>query len=184
MRACIAAMLVFSLTASVGRSEQPSKELVEKLTAVIRKQCPDAEFKLEDNSFIAKHQTMTYTLHSHAKTGEVSEKTYQKEGPNYKGFLLTVTWQHGAPVTQAETPQTLEGPYFPTFIDDPATEDGQNHYWVALSYGKRIDKKLKSEILEALPKARFKDDERPNRESEEESAPTEQPQGERRAPLN
>jgi hypothetical protein len=120
---------------------------------------PDAEFKREDNSFIAKHGTMIYTLHSRAKTGAVSENTYQKEGPNYKGFLLTVTWQHGAPVTQAQTPQTLEGPYFPTFINDPATEDGRNHYWVAFSYGKRLDLELKAAILEALPKARFKDGE-------------------------
>ena len=152
-------MLAFSLTASVGRGEQPSKELVEKLTEVIRKQCPDAEFKLEDNAFTAKHRTMTYTLHSRAKTGAVSEQTYQKEGPNYKGFLLTVTWQHGAPVTPARTPQTLEGPYFPPFINDSATEDGQNHYRVSFSYGRRLDKSLKEAILEALPKARFKDDE-------------------------
>lgn len=150
--------LVVQLTAAVGRCEQPSDELVERLTAVIREKRPDAEFKREENSFIASHQTMTYTLHSRYKNGAVSEKTYQQEGPNYKGFLLRVTWERGQEASQARTPQTLKGPYFPTYIDKVPAEDGRNSYRISFSYGSRIDEKLKSAILEALPKAQFKND--------------------------
>lgn len=107
MRTSILTVLVLFAIASVARSEPPSDELVKRLTAVIRQHCPDAQFKVEKNTFTAKHGTMTYTVHGSFMTGEISPKTYQEEGPNFKGFLLTVTLEQGHRVNQAVTPQTM-----------------------------------------------------------------------------
>ena len=88
-------------------------------------------------------------------TGEFSPKTYQQEGPNFRGFLLTVTVQKGRYEGQAVVPQELHGPYFPTYISAPMTEDGKNHYWITFSYGGRLDPKLKQAIFAALPGGKF-----------------------------
>ncbi len=84
-------------------------------------------------------------------TGEISSETQQREGPNFQGFLLTVNVEKGRYEGQAVIPQELRGPYFPTFIDGPATEDGKNHYWITFSYGGRLDPKLKQAVFAALP---------------------------------
>ena len=51
----------------------------------------------------------------------------------------------------ALVPQELQGPYFPTFLNAPPTENGQNHYQIHFAYGSRLDPKLKAALLEALP---------------------------------
>lgn len=164
------AVLTFAATASVGRSEPPPDELVNRLTAVICKECPDAEFEVADNAFTAKHGTMMFTLHGRSMGGAIRSKTHQEEGPNYKGFMLKVTLQQGREVHQAVTPQTLRGPYWKTYIDDPPTPDGENHYWAAFSYGSRLDQKLKTAIEEAISPTNFPTRERAKSDSEEEQA--------------
>ena len=170
MKTLTIAMLAFSATASVAQSEPPPDELVKRLTAVVRKECPDAQFEVDGNTFTAKRGTMMFTLHGRSMGGEIRSKTYQEEGPNYKGFMLKVSLQPGHAVTQAVTPQTLRGPYFPTYIDDPPTPDGENHYWVAFSYGSRLDKKLKTAILDAISRPNFPMKERAKADSQEEEA--------------
>lgn len=156
MRTSIVTALVLFAIASVARSEPPSDELVKRLTAVIREHCPDAKFKVEGNTFTAKHGTMMFTVHGRFMSGEIRPKAHQEEGPNFKGFLLTVTLEQGHRVNQAATPQTLRQPYWKTYINDPLTEDGENQYWIRFSYGSRLDEKLKKAILDALPNGRSK----------------------------
>jgi hypothetical protein len=57
---------------------------------------------------------------------------------------------------QAMVPQELHGPYYPTFINAPPTEDGGNHYWISFSYGSRLGPGLKQAIFDALPKQDLK----------------------------
>jgi hypothetical protein len=63
--------------------------------------------------------------HARGKAGEVYERTYQQEGPNWKGFLLRVELHEGKYAGAAVIPQTLQGPYFQTFIDGPNVEGGR-----------------------------------------------------------
>jgi hypothetical protein len=49
-------------------------------------------------------------------------------------------------------PQTLREPYWQTYIDRPATEDGQGHYVINFSYGSRLDQAFMKDLFEALPK--------------------------------
>jgi hypothetical protein len=148
-------LLVFTMTTSTGKSERPPDALVEKLTAAIRRHVPEAQVEATDKAFTAKHGTMAFTIHDRSKTGEVYAATRQEEGPNFRGFMLTVSREPGEYRGAAVTPQTLQGPYFPTYIDSPAIEDGKGHYWIRFSFGSRLDPKLQQAIFEALPKSRF-----------------------------
>ncbi len=149
--------LALSITAlSAGAADLPD-ELVKKLSATLRELCPDAQIEISNSVFTAKHGTMMFTLHSTSKTGEVYPQTYQKEGPNFKGLVLTVSLKDGPYQGAAATPQTLQGPYFSTFIDAVATEGGDQHYWVTFSYGSRLDEKIRSEILQVIPKRKLQD---------------------------
>lgn len=133
----------------------PPKDLVQKLTETIRKYCPEAKIEVTEHAFVAKHGTMMFTLHSKSKTGEVYARTFQSEGPNFKGFILSVSLHEGKYGGAAMVPQILQGPYFPTFIDTPSTDDGKNHYQVHFSYGVRLDPELQKAIFEAIPRTRF-----------------------------
>jgi len=143
---------------SLRASETPPARLVTKLTAVIQEHCPDAAIVTTNGVFTAKHGTMMFTEHGRSMTGEFSERTHQREGPNFKGFLLTITVRLGDYEGQAVVPQELHGPYFPTYINAPVTQDGKNHYWVTFSYGNQLDPKLKQAVFDALPGAKFQPD--------------------------
>jgi len=145
-----------ALVAASGLSaEPPSDELVQKLTEMIRKHCPEAKIEVTKQEFVAKSGTMMFTLHGRSKAGEVSPVTYQQEGPNFKGFMLRVSVNEGKYQGAAVVPQTLQGPYFPTFIDAPPVEKENKHYWVGFSYGSRLDPDLKKAIFEAIPTTKF-----------------------------
>jgi hypothetical protein len=134
----------------------PPEDMVRKLTEAIRKHCPDANIEVTPEGFTAKYGTIVYTLHSRSKTGEVYPQTYSAEGPNFKGFLLNVSLRDGKYEGAAVIPQTLQGPYFPTFLDAVPTEDGKRYYQVHFSYGSRLDPALKKAILEAIPRTTFR----------------------------
>jgi len=146
-------MLLAVVSAAVGAP--PPEDMVKALSDTIRKKCPEAKIEVTTGAFVAKHGTMMFTLHSTAKSGEISSQTYQQEGPNFKGFILRVALEDGKYGGAAKVPQTLQDSYFPTFIDTPATDDGKKHYQVHFSYGSRLDPELKNAILEAIPKTQL-----------------------------
>ncbi|MCP5516677.1 MAG: hypothetical protein H7A45_05365 [Verrucomicrobiales bacterium] len=149
-----ALLLLLPVVLNAGEQRLP-EALTTRLTAAIREHCPDAAIEADDSGFTARHGTMMFTLHGRSKTGEVHPQTYQAEGPNFRGFLLRISRQEGPYEGAAVVPQTLREPYFPTFIDAPATADGSGHYWVRFSFGGRLDDKTKNAILDAIPKTVF-----------------------------
>ena len=133
------------------------KKLMDSLTGVIKSQCPEASIEIKDGVFFAKFETMMFTIHGSSKTGKISEKTYQQEGPNYKGFLLRVSLEEGGPFQgQAVVPQTVHQVYWETYIDRPPAKDGSGYYNVSFSYGSRIDKDLKQLIFSTIPRTERK----------------------------
>lgn len=157
MMKSIIAICAFLWTSAI-QAGSPDAELIEKLTGVITNLCPDAVIEVDEHRFSAKHDTMVYTIHSRSKTGEVYQQTYEQEGPGFRGFILTVALNDGKYEGAAMVPQTLQGPYFPTFIDAPSTGDGERHYQVHFSYGPRLDPELKKAILKAIPRTKFQQD--------------------------
>ncbi len=133
----------------------PSEEMVKALSEAILKHCPDAKIEVTKESFLAKHGTMRFTVHGRSMTGEFSRETHEEEGPNFKGFMLRVSLHDGKYAGQAAVPLTLNGPYFPQFIDARATADGKHFHKFSFEYGSQLDPKLKKAILEAIPKTKF-----------------------------
>jgi hypothetical protein len=146
------ALTLFALLATAGFSPAapPPDDLVKRMTEVVRTHCPDATIEATDEGFLAKSGTMKFTVHGRSKTGEISPKTHQEEGPNFRGFVLRVTLNDGPYRGAAVVPQTLQGPYYPTEISAPAV--GDKHYLVRFSYGTRLDPEIKKAILDVLPK--------------------------------
>jgi hypothetical protein len=159
----ILATTAFLVSGGSAFAEAPPDEMVKKLTATVRKHCPDATVEVTNEGFVAKFGTMTFTVHGRGKSGEIFAQTHQQEGPNFKGFLLHVSLRDGKYEGAAVVPQTLQGPYFPTYIDAAAVEKQDKHYFVSFSYGSRLDPDLKKAILETIPQTGFRKGAEPNR---------------------
>lgn len=148
---CLAALLIAT---DEMRADPPAEELVEAVTAAITKHSPDAQFAVNRDGFTAKAETMMLTVHRRGKGGEIFPQTDQYEGPSHKGFMLHIASHSGPYQGAAVTPQTLQEPYFQTYIDSPpAGKDG--HYFIHLSYGSRLNPELKKAIFEAIPRTKF-----------------------------
>ena len=113
----------------------------------------EATIEENESEFIAKLNTLEYTLHSVYKTGEISERTFNIEGPNYKGFKLKLTFVPTGPyMGQLVVPQTVNGPYFPTFVNAINLET-KEYIHISFAYGKGIDPGFKNSLFEIiLPK--------------------------------
>lgn len=130
-------------------------DVLRNLIETIRKHCPEATIEVTADKFLAKHGTMMFIIHNESKTGEFFSQTCQREGPNFKGFILAISLYDGRYEGAASVPQTIRGPYFSTFIDAPAAEEGKKHYQIHFSYGGRLDPALKKAILDSIPKTGF-----------------------------
>jgi hypothetical protein len=120
-------------------------EYQSKLQSAIRQFDTKAVVVMEDGAYVYRHHTQTFKIHTILKTGEVSEKAHDEEGPNVDGILLDVTLQDGPYQGAAVIPQDLKGPYWTTFINAYQVADGR-YLWLRLSYGSRADKKLMDAI--------------------------------------
>ena len=142
---CFAAWLVWSGAAAAAEETLPAR-----LEAVVRRHCPAAVVVSEGGGLTARHATMRFTVHPRLMTGEYAPETQRCEGPNDRGFLLSVQREVGHPVRQADLPQELQGPYFATFLHDIPTEDGRGCYCISFAYGSRVDARLKADLLRCL----------------------------------
>ena len=139
----------------------------DRVIKIVRKYFPKAEITSDNDKFDAKHGTMIFTVHTRWKTGEVGNKTNQVEGPNYLGFILSVSIQDNKYKGSADVPQTLRRPYWHTYIDRFACNDGKNHYVINFSYGSRLDKEFVKSIFEALTTLKSEQVEAPQKDLKE-----------------
>lgn len=130
-------------------------ELVDRIGQLVTAHFPDAVVSQDNGTFSAKHGTMVFTIHRHSMTGEIWKETDQVEGPNFKGFMISISVRDGKYEGQAVVPQSLNRRYWQTYIDSPSTEDGKGHYVISFSYGSRLDNDFKKAVFEALPKSRI-----------------------------
>lgn len=169
MKRTLIALVAFLVATSfyVGRScsedeeevesvTTPPEAMVKKLTDVIRQHCPDAKFEVTKEAFIAKHDTLMFTLHGRGKDGVAGKRSYRREGPNYTGFILEVALRdHGYSGAYAgPIPATFKEPYFIRYFDTPDAEDGKKSYWINCYYGSSLDPKLKRALFDVIPKTR------------------------------
>ncbi len=134
----------------------PPEDMIKRLTETIRKHCPEASIEVTKEAFIAKHDTMRFTLHGRGKDGVARQETFAREGPNYTGFILKVALRDhpysGAAGTNLTEPRTYEEPYFDRYVHTPPAGDGKNFYRIDFHYGHKLDPKLKRAVIGVFPK--------------------------------
>jgi hypothetical protein len=120
----------------------------------VRNHYPDADISVDGQRLTAKYGTMIFTIHRDWKTGEILKETDQVEGPNFRGFILSITVAPGQYDGQAVVPQTLDERYWHTYIDRPPTEDGKGYYVINFSYGSKTDRDFMNGVFELLPRTK------------------------------
>lgn len=146
-------ILPLLVMSSVCLAEDTGVAALERaITPVVQKYFPDAKVQSEGNTVVAKHGTMMFSVHNISKTGEISPKVYQEEGPNYRGFLLQISREPGSYQGAAAAPQDLRGPYWTTHFDAVPTEDGSAYWHIRFSYGGRLDPDFQKALRDTLPK--------------------------------
>ena len=83
-------------------------------------------------------------------TGEWSTNMFEEIGPGFKGFVLRVQLQKLGEVNQAMTPQTLQEPYWRTFIEVTPVAGTTNQIFWGLSSGSSADQDLLAKVKQAL----------------------------------
>lgn len=95
---------------------------------------PRVDYPERHTSLVITYLTQTYKIHGQSKSGQVSTNVFDKVGPGFKGFVLSVHLQPRGEVNQAGTPQTIRDPYWQTDLDTtPLGTTDKQVYW-ALSY--------------------------------------------------
>ena len=119
----------------------------ERLRELLKKELPDAKVEAVDAGLTARFDTLTFTLHNRDMTGRIAREVHTEEGLNNKGILLTLTVDQGKEYHgQAAVPQTLREPYWQTYLNAYPLADGDQHLWLVLEYGGRVDEKLVKKI--------------------------------------
>ena len=126
----------------------PALRAVEtRLRELLKKELQDAKVEADDAGLTARFDTQAFTVHNRDMLGRIAKETHAEEGPNNKGILLTLTTEQGKTYQgQAEVPQTLREPYWHTYINAYPLAEGDQHLWLVLAYGGRVDEKLVEKI--------------------------------------
>lgn len=111
---------------------------------------PTMEYPDHTASLVVTYLPQTYTIHGRSKTGDISVNIRDQVGPSSTGFVLRVHLQSKGEVNQASTPQTIQEPYWTTFLDvTPIEQTDKQIYW-SLSYSSRTSTELLAQIRTAL----------------------------------
>ena len=146
----IYALLITGCTVAFTAPAKQS-ELAAKVSKLVMEYFPDAVVTQDNEKLSAKHGTMVFTIHRHWRTGKILEETDQVEGPNYDGFMISISVEDGMYIGPAMVPQTLNRRYWKEYIDRPSLEDGSGYYVINFAYGSRLDKDFMSAIFKVLP---------------------------------
>jgi len=102
---------LFAFVTTVFASPE-EKEFNNNVTEIIQKHFPKAEITTNNGNLVAKHGTMVFSEHARLKTGEIKNEVKKVEGPNYKGFMLSISLQSERYRGAAIFPQTLRRTYW------------------------------------------------------------------------
>lgn len=97
-------------------------------------------------SLILRYKTRKYMVYPGSKSGRLGRELEEKEGPDDEGILLRVHVQAKGEVNQAVVPQTIDEPYWKTFLNVYPIKNAEKQIYVALSYRSRTDKDLISKL--------------------------------------
>lgn len=125
-------------------------------------------------SLIVRYQTRRYMIYPRNKAGRLGRELVDEEGPGDEGFLLRVHVQAKGEQNQAVVPQTLQTPYWKTYLNVYPIEDSDHQIYIALSYRGLTDKRLIRRIQRVIGQGGAEhpdNDLEPNSKNDEKSNP-------------
>lgn len=147
-------MASFSLPAAPGKQ----MEMADRIDKLVKKYFPDAIVTRDNGKYSAKYGTRLFTIHPHLRTGEILMKTVKVEGPNFMGFMISISVREGKYEGPAVVPQTLNKRYWYTYFDRPLTKDGKSHFVIDFSYGSRTHRDFMKAIFEVITRPKKKEE--------------------------
>lgn len=111
---------------------------------------PEIEHCEKTNKVTIRFETRQYIIHRNSMAGGFSREAYIKEGPSWRGVLLTAQLHEKGQSYQALMPQTLTRPYWKTYFDlTELPNHNKNLYW-SLSYGSQFSQPVRMQIIDVL----------------------------------
>lgn len=123
--------------------------LKDDLRTIFERHAPDAVVEVEARTLVARSQTRTFMVHERNMRGELSTKSVERLGPDDRGFLLEVTLVM-AYSGQGFGPQTLNGPYWQTFVNAYPLAGRDEHALLSLAFGARTEKTFLEQLREKV----------------------------------
>ena len=133
-----------------GWAESPLEELAKRLTKTIQAVCPEAKCSVSEGAFTAKYDTLVLTVHNIGRDGRIAEEPRQHEGPNNKGFILSVSIDEKEYNGPSALPGGFPGPYYQCFVNQAPAPNGK-YYWIRFAYGNQLDPKVKEALQAVIP---------------------------------
>jgi RNA polymerase sigma factor (sigma-70 family) len=132
------------------KSASASADVRADVRRLVAQHFPEANIVVSGDSFTARRQTMTFTLHPINRDGSISETTHQTEGPKHDGFLVTITTHKGRYAGPLAAPQTLREPYWNQYVNALYDEATDTHLWIVYAYGRRVPAAFHEGLLPLL----------------------------------
>jgi hypothetical protein len=139
-------------TAQAQNPKTPLREVEERIGSVLAglNPPPTVEYPEQTQSLVFRYRPQKFLVHGRSKAGGCSTNVFEEIGPSVTGFVLRVNLQRLGEVNQAVTPQTIQEPYWRTFLDVTRIAGTTNQIYWALSSGGRTDEKLLASVRQAL----------------------------------
>ena len=137
-----------SVIMSVSHAE-PAQPEVEKVYGKLQKVLKEygiRRWTQANYNLRVTHKTNKFMVHTVHKTGFISPKPVEVEGPNYDGLIIEARVGIGQYAGSAEIPQDWKRPYWTTFINAYSINEGKSHLSISISYGSRTDKQMIEKI--------------------------------------
>ena len=149
MKRFVLTMIAICSVLMSGANASPIQPEVDKVYADVHKVLKEygiSGVSQENYSLRVAHKTNKFMVHTIHKTGYISPKPIEVEGPNYDGLIVEARVRMGQHAGQAEIPQELKRTYWKTFINAYPIDKGKSYLYLSLSYGSRTDKKMVEKI--------------------------------------
>lgn len=134
----------------------PNSELASLRSTLERelRELQGATFEFPENSsgktLLMRYRTREYQVYASNRAGRLSKELTSSEGPDDDAILLRIYVQTIGEVNQAVVPQTIQEPYWSTFVNVYPLRGLKEQVYMALSSRGRTDKELIKKITKLI----------------------------------
>ncbi len=142
-------------TVKIGAAAEPSSillQLEQRLKPILAdlKPTPTIEYPEYAPSLVVRYQPQKFLVHGRNPAGAWSTNVEEQIGPSFTGFVLKIHLQSLGEVNSAKTPQTIQEPYWRTFLEVTPLPGTTNQIYWAVSSAWGTDEGLLDRLKKAL----------------------------------